>query len=60
MKKHVLGSKEWFWDPQGFFMDKKGRAFIRFVKEKGLILWKDNNLDKERWKERDDENNFYS
>ena len=51
--KHVLRGGEWFWDPQGFFMDKSGKAYIKFIKEKKLILWKDNNVDNDRWKERD-------
>jgi hypothetical protein len=44
------GDNKWFWDSQGFFMDRGGKAFIRFPKDKNLIEWKDNNVDNTRWK----------
>ncbi len=40
-------------------MDRNGEAFIRFNKEKYLIEWYDNTIDKAKWKRFEAENRFY-
>lgn len=32
----------WVWDRNGFYFKKDGFSFVKFYKEKKLVLWKDN------------------
>lgn len=55
----IINNKEWLWDNEGYYMDRNGEAFIRFIHDKNLIEWKDNLLDKNKWKKVDSEASLY-
>lgn len=40
-------------------MDRNGEAFIRFNRQKYLIEWYDNTIDKTKWRKLEVENRFY-
>lgn len=37
---------EWLWDSEDFYYHISGIAFIKFNREKKMILWRDNNHEK--------------
>jgi len=39
-------SGEWMWDSENYYFHISGISFIKFVKEKSLVLWRDNNHEK--------------
>lgn len=59
LEDSIVKKREWLWDKEGYYMDRNGEAFIRFNKEKYLIEWYDNTIDKTKWKKMDMENRFY-
>ena len=38
----VMMEDGWVWDRNGFYFKKDGFSFVKFYKEKKLVLWKDN------------------
>ena len=42
----MANSGEWLWDSEDYYLHVTGIAFIKFVKEKQLVLWRDNNHEK--------------
>lgn len=55
----MIDTRNWLWDREGYYMDRDGEAFIRFNKEKYLIEWFDNTIDKNKWKKLESESKAY-
>jgi len=34
---------EWLWDSNGYYLHISGIGFVQVVREKGLMVWRDNN-----------------
>lgn len=41
MLEHLM-AEEWVWDRAGYYFHKKGISFIKILKEKKMLLWRDN------------------
>jgi predicted transcriptional regulator len=59
LKDWIISRREWLWDRLGYYMDRNGEAFIKFNKDKLLIEWYDNIIDKTKWKKMQMSNKNY-
>lgn len=58
VEKSILGNKEWLWDHSGYYLNREGLAFLRVIKQKNLIEWKENELEKNKWEKPEQIQNF--
>lgn len=46
LEQSIRETGEWLWDSDDYYYHISGIAFIKFNKDKKMILWRDNNLEK--------------